>query len=47
MGSSGIPKKLARLPEMTMKDSDAKIITGGKVSKSFIVLQGVKQGNGF
>jgi hypothetical protein len=39
-----IPKKLVRLVELTMKDSDAKITIG--VSKSFNVLQGVSQGDG-
>jgi hypothetical protein len=46
MGSYGIPKKLVRLVEMTMKDSDAKITIGGNASKSFNVLQGVRQGDG-
>jgi sorting nexin-29 len=43
MGSYGIPKKLVRLVEMTMKDSDAKITCGGNVSKSFNVLQGDRE----
>jgi sorting nexin-29 len=38
MGSDGIPKKLVRLVEMTMTDSDVKITNGGNVSKSFNVL---------
>jgi hypothetical protein len=46
MGSYGNPKKLVRLLEMTMKDSDAKITVGGNVSKSFNVLQEVRQGDG-
>jgi hypothetical protein len=46
MGSYGIPKKLVRLLEMTMKDNDAKITIGGNVSKSFNVLQGVRQRDG-
>jgi hypothetical protein len=46
MGSYGIPKKLVRLVEMTMRDSDAKITIGGNVSKSFNVLQGVRYGDG-
>jgi hypothetical protein len=43
MGSCVVPKKLVRLVEMTMKDSDPKITVGGNVSKSFNVLQGVRQ----
>jgi hypothetical protein len=31
---------------MTIKDSDAIIIIGSNVSKSFNVLQGVRQGDG-
>jgi hypothetical protein len=46
MGNCGILKKLVRLLEMTMKDSDAKITIGGKVSKLFSVLQRVRQGDG-
>jgi hypothetical protein len=46
MGGCAIPKKLVRLIEMTMKDSDSKITIGGNVSKSFNVLQGVRQGDG-
>jgi hypothetical protein len=46
MGSYGIPKNLVRLVEMSMKDSDAKITIGGNVSKPYIVLQGVRQGDG-
>jgi hypothetical protein len=46
LGSYGIPKKLVRLVEMTIKDSDTKIKIGGKVSKAFNVLQGVRQGDG-
>jgi hypothetical protein len=40
MGGYGIPKKLVRLVEMTMKDNDAKITIAGYASKSFNVLQG-------
>jgi hypothetical protein len=46
MGNYGIPKNILILVEMTMKDSDAKITIGGNVSKSFNVLQGVRQGDG-
>jgi hypothetical protein len=46
MGRFGIPKKLVRLVEITMKDSDVKITIGRNVSKSFNVLQGVRQGGG-
>jgi hypothetical protein len=46
MGCYGIPKILVRLVEMTMKDSDAKIIIGGDVSKLFCVLQGVREEDG-
>jgi 1-aminocyclopropane-1-carboxylate deaminase/D-cysteine desulfhydrase-like pyridoxal-dependent ACC family enzyme len=46
MGSYDIPRKLVRLVEMTMKDSDAKITIGGNVNKSFNVLQGVSQRDG-
>jgi hypothetical protein len=43
MGSYSMPKKLVRLVEMTMNDSDAKISIGGNVSKSFNVLQGDRE----
>jgi hypothetical protein len=46
MGCYGIPKKAVRHVEMTMKESDAKITIGGNVSKLFIVLQGLRQGDG-
>jgi hypothetical protein len=46
MGSYGISKELVGLVEMTMRDSDAKITIGGNVSKSFNVLQGVREGDG-
>jgi hypothetical protein len=46
MGSCDISKKLVRPVEMTVKDSDAKITIGGNISKSFNVLQGVRQGDG-
>jgi hypothetical protein len=41
------PRNLLRLVEMTMKNSDAKITISGNVSKSFHVLQGVRQGDRF
>jgi hypothetical protein len=46
MGSYGIPKKLVRLVETTMKESHAKITIGGNLSKSFNVLQELREGNG-
>jgi hypothetical protein len=36
MGSYGISKKLLRLVEMTVKDSDAKITINGNVNKSLM-----------
>jgi hypothetical protein len=45
MGSYSIPKKLVRLVEMIMKDSDTKTIVGN-VSKSFNVMHRVRQGDG-
>jgi sorting nexin-29 len=46
MGSYGIPNRPFRLIDMTIKDIDAKITIDGNVSKSFNVLQGVRQGDG-
>jgi hypothetical protein len=43
MGSYGIPRKLVGLVEIAMENNDVKITNGGNVSKSFNVLQGVRE----
>jgi hypothetical protein len=42
-GSYCIPKKLVRLVQMTMENRDAEITIDGNVSKSFNILQGLRQ----
>ena len=46
MEGYGIPKKLIRLVDMTMRDSNARITIAGNVSNALNITQGVRQGDG-
>ena len=46
MEGYGIPKKLIRLVDMTMKESNARITIAGNVSNALNITQGVRQGDG-
>jgi sorting nexin-29 len=44
--SFGIPRKIERLVKMTLKGAQAKVIVDGKISASFTIDKGVRQGDG-
>lgn len=45
MESLQVPEKLVRLTDMTLKQTECKIVLKGRVSKGFIVNQGLRQGD--
>ena len=44
--SFGIPRKMERLVKMTLEGAQAKVIVDGKISNSFLIDIGVRQGDG-
>ena len=46
MNKTGIPHKLTKLVGMTMKNSNAKVKIGNKLTEIFGINTGVKQGDG-
>ena len=45
MYECGIPSKLVRLADMTLQNSEARVIVGGLLSQNFDITAGVRQGD--